>query len=57
MGYCGLNVWSITLITDSPSWSYGSHVGLAFSYCLCDNNDKPCIVIGSFKSHSHSPYD
>jgi hypothetical protein len=45
MGYCGLNVLSINLNTDSPSWSYDSRVGLASSYCLCYNNGKPCIVI------------
>jgi hypothetical protein len=47
MGYYGLNVFSITLNADSPSWSYDSLVGLAFIYCLCDNNEKPCIVIGT----------
>jgi hypothetical protein len=25
---------------DSPSWAYGSCIGLAFGYCLCDNDDK-----------------
>ena len=47
MGYCGLTVWSITLNTDLPNWSYDSRVGLEFSYCLYDNNDKSCIVIGT----------
>jgi hypothetical protein len=56
MGYCGLNVWSITLNTDLPNWSYGSRVGLAFGYYLCDNNDKPYIANFTFKVHSHSPY-
>jgi len=35
MGDGGLNVSSIDLSTDSPSWPYDSRVGLAFSYCLC----------------------
>jgi len=47
MGYCGLNALSITLNADSPSWSYDYRVGLEFSYCIFDNNEKPCIVIGT----------
>jgi hypothetical protein len=45
MGYFGLNVLSINLNTDSPSWSYESRGGLASSYCLCYNNCKTFIVI------------
>jgi hypothetical protein len=52
----GLNVLSINLNTDSPSWSYDSRVGLVFSYCLCYNNGKPYIANCTFKLHSHSPY-
>jgi len=46
-GYCGLIVWSITLNKNLPSQSYGSHVGFAFSYYLCDNYEKSYIVIGT----------
>jgi hypothetical protein len=56
MGYCGFNVWSTTLDTDSPSWLYGSRIGLAFGYCLYDNNDKPYITKIHFQVYIHPPY-
>jgi len=45
MSYCGLDVLSINLNTNSPSWSYDSCAGLDFSYFLCYNIGKPYIVI------------
>jgi hypothetical protein len=56
MGYYGLNIWLITFNMHSPSWSYGSRVGLAFSYYLYDKNDKPYIANYTFEVYGHPLY-
>jgi hypothetical protein len=56
MGYWGLNVRLTTLDTESPSWSYGSRIGLAFGYCHYVNNDKTYIAKMHFQEYIYPPY-
>jgi len=57
MGYCGLDVLLINPNTDSPSWSYEIHVGLAISYCLSIIMANPALLLAQLKLHNRSPYD
>jgi hypothetical protein len=57
MGYCGLNVWSITLNADSPSWSYDSRVGWHLVTASVIIMTNLALLLAQLKLHSRSPYD
>jgi hypothetical protein len=41
---------------NSSSWSYGRPIVLEFSYCICDNKDKPFVSNCTFKGYNCRPY-